>query len=209
MDNRTKRRKPPDRGRIKTKPPDGLKAMPKEIALGALQDGTQKIASRLRDAGQRDERSDYGGKRIESAAADGARLAVRSAEAFLKSGAAALSRNKGEEPPPDDLHFDESAPQETASGTEAAPVAEELPATEYPPLPEHAENPALPEYSEPEPTPELSSAERAALTEHPASLEAVSQTETPVTEEPQTERASKRRSRRDEELVQTEQSEES
>ncbi len=97
MDNRTKERKPPDKGRVKMKPPDGLKAMPKEIALGALQDGTQKIAPRLRDAGQRDERSDYGGERIEAAAADGARLAARSVEAFLKSGAAALSRNSHSE----------------------------------------------------------------------------------------------------------------
>ena len=94
MDNRTKERKPPDKGRVKMKPPDGLKAMPKELAVGALQDGTQRIMSQLRDAGQREERSDYGGERIESAAADGARLAARSVEAFLKSGAAALSRNK-------------------------------------------------------------------------------------------------------------------
>ena len=39
MDNRTKERKPPDKGRVKMKPPDGLKAMPKELALGAIQDG--------------------------------------------------------------------------------------------------------------------------------------------------------------------------
>ena len=118
--------------------------MPKEFALGAIQDGTQRLASQLRDAGQREERSDYGGQRIESAATDGARLAVRSVEAFLKSGAAALSRNKGEEPPPDDLPFDETAPQETAPGTDAAPVAEELPATEYPLLESNAPAEPLP-----------------------------------------------------------------
>ena len=126
MDNRMKERKPPDKGRVKMKPPDGLKAMPNELAVGAIQDGTQRIMSQLRDAGQRDERSDYGGERIESAATDGARLAARSVEAFLKSGAAALSYKREPEPPPDDLPFDESPPQEMAQGTEAASVAEEL-----------------------------------------------------------------------------------
>ena len=209
MDNRTKERKPPDKGRVKTKPPDGLKAMPKELALGALQDGTQRLASQLRDAGQREERSDYGGERIEAAATDGARLAARSVEAFLKSGAAALSRNKGEEPPPDDLPFDETALRETAPGTDAAPVAEELPATEYPPLPEHAENPTLPEHSISPETPGLEPspiAEGLPATETQASFP---ETDAPVPEESQTERPSKRRSRRDEEPVQTEQSEES
>ena len=127
MDNRAKERKPPDKGRVKMKPPDGLKAMPKELALGAIQDGTQRLASQLRDAGQREERSDYGGERIEAAGADGTRLAARSVEAFLKSGAAALNRNRGEEPPPDDLPFNESAPQETTPEADAAPVMEELP----------------------------------------------------------------------------------
>ena len=79
MDNRTKERKPTDKGRVKMKPPDGLKAVPKELALGAIQDGTQRLASQLRDAGQKEEeRSDYGGEQIESAAADGTRLAARS-----------------------------------------------------------------------------------------------------------------------------------
>ena len=216
MDNRAKERKPPDKGRVKMKPPDGLKAMPKELAVGALQDGTQRIASQLRDAGQREERSDYGGERIESAAADGARLAARSVEAFLKSGAAALSRNKGQEPPPDDLPFNEVAPQET----EATPVAEESPATEYPTLPEHAESPALPEHPmspemsglEAPPVAEgLPAKERAALPEHPASPETVTQTDAPFTEEPSAEpeeRASKRRPRHEEESASTERTEE-
>ena len=218
MDNRTKERKPSDKGRVKMKPPDGLKAMPKELAVGAIQDGTQRIMSQLRDAGQREERSDYGGERIESAATDGARLAARSVEAFLKSGAAALSRSKGEEPPPDDLPFDETAPQETAPGTEAASVAEELPAPEYPPLPEHAENPAFPEHPV---SPEAAGTEPAFVSAQPPSAgqpplpehsdfpETVTPTETPVAEESQAESRSKRRSRRDEEPVQTEQSEES
>ena len=218
MDNRTKERKPPDKGRVKMKPPDGLKAIPKELALGAIQNGTQRLASQLRNAGEREERSDYGGERIGSAAADGTRLAARSVEAFLKSGAAALSRSKGEEPPPDDLPFDETAPQETAPGTEAASVAEELPATEYPPLPEHAENPAFPEHPV---SPEAAGTEPAFVSEQPPSAgqpplpehsdfpETVTPTETPVAEESQAESRSKRRSRRDEEPVQTEQSEES
>ena len=218
MDNRTKERKPPDKGRVKMKPPDGLKAIPKELAVGAIQDGTQRIMSQLRDAGEREERSDYGGERIGSAAADGTRLAARSVEAFLKSGAAALSRSKGEEPPPDDLPFDETAPQETAPGTEAASVAEELPATEYPPLPEHAENPAFPEHPV---SPEAAGTEPAFVSEQPPSAgqpplpehsdfpETVTPTETPVAEESQAESRSRRRSRRDEEPVQTEQSEES
>ena len=216
MDNRAKERKPPDKGRVKIKPPDGLKAMPKELAVSAFQDGTQRIASHLRDAGQREERSDYGGERIESAAADGARLAARSVEAFLKSGAAALSRNKGQKPPPDDLPFKEAAPQET----EAVSVVEELPSPERPALPEHAESPALPECPMSPETPGLEapsvaeglpSAERAALPEHPASPETVAQTETPVTEEPSEEpeeRASKRRSRREEESASTGRTEE-
>ena len=216
MDNRAKERKPPDKGRVKMKPPDGLKAMPKELAVGAIQDGTQRIMSQLRDAGQREERSDYGGERIEAAVADGARLAARSVEAFLKSGAAALNRNRGEEPPPDDLPFNEAAPQET----EAVSVVEELPSPERPALPEHAESPALPEYPMSPETPGLESppvaegipvTERAALPEHPASPETVAQTETPVTEEPSAEpeeRASKRRSRREEESASMERTEE-
>ena len=218
MDNRMKERKPLDKGRVKMKPPDGLKAIPKELALGAIQDGTQRLASQLRDTGEREEQSDYGGERIESAATDGARLAARSVEAFLKSGAAALSRNKGAEPPPDDLPFDETAPQETAPGTEAAPVTEELPVTEYPSLPEHAENPALPEHPV---SPEAAGTESAFVSEQPPSAgqpplpehsdfpETVTPTETPVAEESQAESRSRRRSRREEEPVQTEQSEES
>ena len=218
MDNRAKERKPPDKGRVKMKPPDGLKAMPKELAVGAIQDGTQRIMSQLRDAGQREERSDYGGERIEAAVADGTRLAARSVEAFLKSGAAALNRNKAEERPPDDYPLDESSPQEVTPETDAASSAEEIPPAEHPTLPEHAENPALPEHPASPETPGLESppvaeglpsAERAALPEHSVSPETVAQTDAPVPEESQTERPSKRRSRRDEEPVQTEQSEES
>ena len=221
MDNRTKERKPPDKGRVKMKPPDSLKAMPKDLALGAIQDGTQRIMSQLRNAGEREERSDYGGERIESAAADGARLAARSVEAFLKSSAAALNRNKGEEAPPDDLPFDETAPQETAPGTDAAPVEEELPATEYPPLPEHAENSLLPEHPvSPETlrteslvtSEQLPQTERPPLPEHSISLEANAQTEMPVAEdaasETSAERSSKRRSRHEEESASTERTEE-
>ena len=215
MDNRAKERKPPDKGRVKIKPPDGLKAMPKELALGAIQDGTQRLASQLRDAGQREERSDYGGERIEAAVADGTRLAARSVEAFLKSGAAALSRSKGQELPPDDLPLDESGPQET----DAASVAEEHPA-----LPEHAESLALPERPMSPETPGLESppvaewlpaTERVALTEHSVSPETqaafpetVAQTDAPIPEESQAERPSKRRSRHEEESASTERTEE-
>ena len=218
MDNRTKERKPPDKGRVKMKPPDGLKAMPKELAVGAIQDGTQRIMSQLRDAGQREERSDYGGERIEAAVADGTRLAARSVEAFLKSGAAALSRNKGEEPPPDDSPLDESSPQEMTPETDAASVAEELPATEYPPLLEHAENSLLPEHTVSPETPQTESVltseplpqtERPPLPEHSDFPETVTPTETPVAEKSQAESRSKRHSQRKEEPVQTEQSEES
>ena len=207
MDNRAKERKPPDKGRVKMKPPDGLKAMPKELAVGALQDGTQRIASRLRDAGQREERSDYGGERIEAAAVDGARLAARSVEAFLKSGAAALSRNKGEEPPddlPSDAPPEESPSRETVS--EAAPVQDELPTAEPPALPECAESPALPEHPAPETAAGLPSADKTALPEHPAVPEAPTQAEEPPAESE--ERDSKRRSRREEESGSTERTEE-
>ena len=218
MDNRTKERKPPDKGRVKMKPPDGLKAIPKELALGAIQDGTQRLASQLRDAGEREERSDYGGERIESAATNGARLAARSVEAFLKSGAVALSHKREPEPPPDDLPFDETAPQETALGTDAASVTEELPSAEHPTLPEHAESPTLPEHPV---SPEAAGTEPALVSEQPLSAgqaplpehsdfpETVTPTETPVAEESQAESRSRRRSRREEEPVQTEQSEES
>ena len=221
MDNRVKNRKPPDKGRVKMKPLDGLKAMPKELAVGAIQDGTQRLASQLRNAGEREERSDYGGERIEAAAADGARLAARSVEAFLKSGAGALKRNRGEEPPPDDSPLDELSPQEMTPETDAASVAEELPPAEHPTFPEHAENSALPEHPASPENPQTESVftseqfpqtERPPLPEHPVPLEGNAQTEIPVAEETvsetSAERASKRRSRHEEESASTERTEE-
>ncbi len=123
---------------------DTVKAVPNDLTRGILANGAQKIASRLRDTGQRDQRSDYGGDQIEDAARSGAYLAARSADAVVRGGIRNILRGRrSEAPPPDDMPplrdpppmYD--APEFFPELDESQSAIGELPPVESPALPEH------------------------------------------------------------------------
>jgi hypothetical protein len=56
---------------VKDKLKEKVKAVPKELAHRGLDDGTERLRSQLQETAQRGQANDYGGDRIEDAAARG------------------------------------------------------------------------------------------------------------------------------------------
>jgi len=94
------------------------KAAPKQLIRRGLDDGTERLRGQLRETAQRGQASDYGGDRIEDAAARGAYQVRRGVEALLKKKKSGKSRL-----------------QEKKPHTESDPPTPESPA-DLPPLPE-------------------------------------------------------------------------
>ena len=104
--DKVKEKKPEDRnpfGGVKLS--DTAKNAPKELVRNALDDGTIRIASQLRDTVQRDQQDEYGGSQIESAALDASGMTVRGVETFVRSRAEALFHHGNSE-------TDEEAPED-------------------------------------------------------------------------------------------------
>jgi len=102
------------------------KAAPKQLIRRGLDDGTERLRGQLRETAQRGQASDYGGDRIEDAAARGAYQARRGVEALLKKKKSGKSRL-----------------QEKKPHTESDPPMPESPA-DPPPLPESPTGPPSP-----------------------------------------------------------------
>ena len=71
-----------------------VKAAPKELVRRGLDDGTERLRGQLRETAQRGQASDYGGDRIEDAAARGAYQARRGIESLLKKKKSAKGREQ-------------------------------------------------------------------------------------------------------------------
>ena len=83
---------------IRKKLKEKVKATPKELVRRGLDDGTERLRGQFREAAQRGQASDYGGDRIEDAAADGVRRTMRGMETLLKKKRPAKGRRPDEEP---------------------------------------------------------------------------------------------------------------
>ena len=104
--DKVKEKKPEDRnpfGGVKLS--DTAKNAQKELVRNALDDGTMRIASQIRDTVQRDQQDEYGGSQIESAALDASGMTVRGVETFVRSRVEALFHHGNSE-------TDEEAPED-------------------------------------------------------------------------------------------------
>jgi len=96
-----------------------VKAAPKTLVRRGLEDGTQRLRGQLRDAAQGGRADEYGGDRIEDAAAGGTQWAVRGIDSLLKKKKASRYSNaKGCSPSPDTPEPDTPA---AGPGPEAEP----------------------------------------------------------------------------------------
>ena len=101
------------------------KAAPKQLIRRGLDDGTERLRGQLRETTQRGQASDYGGDRIEDAAARGAYQARRGVETLLKKKKSGKSRLQEKKP-----HTESDPP--TPESPTGPPSPHEAPPREQP-----------------------------------------------------------------------------
>ena len=127
-----------EKKRIRKRRKAKVRSAPAPLVQGAADSVKMRVLTDLRDSGEGERRSDYGGDQIEDAALYAGQTAARGAETFIRSRIAglALKRPEAGEPPLYDLPFDLRVSPEP-------PVPAELPSSAVPPVAELP--PAAPE----------------------------------------------------------------
>ncbi len=116
-----------------------VQAAPKTLVRRGLEDGTQRLRGQLRDAAQDGRADDYGGDRIEDAAASGTQWAARGIESFLKKKKTSrYSDAKGRSP-----STDTSEPDTPEAGPEAGSPAPNGDIGADPPAPGDTDRPRI------------------------------------------------------------------
>ena len=120
-----------EKKRIRKRRKAKVRSAPAPLVQGAADSVKMRVLTDLRDSGEGERRSDYGGDQIEDAALYAGQTAARGAETFIRSRIAglALKRPEAGEPPLYDLPFDLRVSPEP-------PVPAELPSSAVPPVAE-------------------------------------------------------------------------